>query len=143
MAKPAPFPHNYTVKLEDRRLAAPPRAPIAVGAPLQFGGSDEVWGPEELLVGAALECLWTTFDAYARHDGLRVEGFSGTGVAVLDKGKPVPVFTSITLSITLAVPPGSEERARSLLATAGQHCIVSNALKVPVTLDVTMSAHAA
>ena len=27
MAKPAPFPHTYTVKLEDRHLAAPPRAP--------------------------------------------------------------------------------------------------------------------
>jgi organic hydroperoxide reductase OsmC/OhrA len=138
MSKPAPFPHRYVVTLSDGRLIAPPRAPIAAGSPPQFGGTDRVWGPEELLVGAVLECLWTTFEAYARHDGLAVANFAGTGVAVLDKGRPVPVFTSITLSVELAVAAADEAQARTLLATAEQRCIVTNALKVPVTVEVTI-----
>jgi organic hydroperoxide reductase OsmC/OhrA len=135
VAKPAPFPHNYTVKLEDRRLVAPPRAPIAIGAPPQFGGRDEVWSPEELLVGAALECLWTTFEAYARHDELEVEAWRGTGTGVLDKGPIGPVFTSITLAVEITVAAADTERARRVLDTAEKHCIISNALRVAVTLQ--------
>jgi hypothetical protein len=82
----APFPHTYTVALEDRQLRAPPRAPIAAGPPPQFGGSADVWSPEELLVAAALECLWTTFEAYASREQLAVARWSGRGTAVLDRG---------------------------------------------------------
>jgi len=135
MAKPAPFPHHYTVGLENRRLTAPPRAPIAVGAPPQFGGSDDVWSPEDLLVGAALECLWTTFEAYARHDQLEFDAWRGTGSGVLDKGPTGPVFTSITLAVEMTVAAADLERARRVLETAEKHCIISNALRVAVTLQ--------
>lgn len=138
MAKLAPFPHRYTVALEDRRLSAPPRTSIAVGAPPQFGGSNEVWSPEELLVGATLECLWTTFEAYARHDKLDFAGWRGSGVGVLDKGPTGPVFTSITLSVELEVAATDVERAQRLLATAEKHCIISNALRVEVTVQPTI-----
>jgi len=138
MSKLAPFPHRYVVRLSDRHLVGPPRAPIELGPPPQFGGTDRVWSPEELLVGAALECLWTTFEAFARRDALEVRAWSGTGVAVLDKGAPVPVFTSITLTVELTVAAGDEERARRLLTTAEQRCIISNALKVQVTLETSV-----
>jgi len=138
MAKVAPFPHRYEVALADGLLTAPPRAPIAAGPPPQFGGTDRVWSPEELLVASVLECLWTTFDAYARHDSLEVRGWSGRGVATLEKGAPVPTFSSVALEVELAVAPADEERARRLLATAEQRCIISNALKVPVTLAVSV-----
>jgi organic hydroperoxide reductase OsmC/OhrA len=127
-----PFPHRYTVTLANRRLVAPPRDPIAVGAPPQFGGSDRDWSPEELLVGATLECLWTTFEAFARRDHLDVHEWTGTGVATLDRGSPVPAFTSIELGIEIHVEGGAEQRALALLEKAERSCIVSHALKVPV-----------
>jgi len=138
MPKPAPFPHRYAVSLEDRRLVASPRAPIAIGPPPQFGGTDQVWSPEELLVGATLECLWTTFEAYARHDGLEVAAWRGDGVGVLDKGPTGPVFTSITLAVEMEVAAPDVERARRLLETAEKHCIISNALRVGVTMTATI-----
>jgi len=133
-----PFPHHYTVTLSNGHLVAPPRDPIALGPPPQFGGTDRVWSPEELLVGAVLECLWTTFEAYARREALVVRGWSGTGVAVLDRGPKLPVFTSLVLSVRLVVEAADEERARRVLANAEQHCIVANALNVPITLEVTV-----
>lgn len=138
MAKPAPFPHHYAVSLEGRRLVAPPRAPIDAGAPPQFGGSNELWSPEELLVGATLECLWTTFEAYARHDNLGFADWRGHGVGVLDKGPTGPIFTSITLSVEMAVAAADVERAQRVLATAEKHCIISNALRVAVTVVPTI-----
>ena len=132
----APFPHRYTVRLADKQLLAHPRAPIAAGAPPQFGGSETVWSPEELLVAAALECLWTTFEAYARRDKLEVRTWAGTGTAVLEKGAPVPTFSSITLRVELGVAAGDEDRARRLVETAESRCIVANALKVPIALDI-------
>jgi organic hydroperoxide reductase OsmC/OhrA len=140
MSKIAPFPHHYTVRLADRQIVAPPRAPIAAGAPPQFGGSDEVWSPEDLLVAAVLECLFTTFEAYARHNNLEVGRWSGTGTAVLEKGSPVPAFSSISLHVELVVAEADIERARELLMTAEQRCIISHALKAPVHLDATVLA---
>jgi len=130
-----PFPHRYTVTLSHRRLLAPPREPIALGPPPQFGGSDRDWSPEELLVGATLECLWTTFEALARRAALHVHDWTGTGVAILDRGSPVPAFSSIALAVELHVDAGDEDHARSLLERAERGCIISNALKVPVTLE--------
>ena len=37
-----PFPHRYSVGLSDDRLSAEPRQPIVVGAPPQFGGTNDV-----------------------------------------------------------------------------------------------------
>jgi organic hydroperoxide reductase OsmC/OhrA len=136
--KPAPFPHRYTVHLEDRMLMAPPRALIPAGAPPQFGGSDQVWSPEELLVAAVLECLWTTFEAFARRDGLVVRSYSGAGTGVLDRAAGGPAFTSIDLSVDLMVEAGEEARARALLGSAEKHCIISHALCVPVNLSATV-----
>lgn len=129
-----PFPHHYTVRLEDRRLVSPTRTPIELGPPPQFGGSETVWSPEELLVGAVLECLWTTFEAFARHDKLVVTSWSGTGTAILDRGPRVPVFTSIELSVAIDVDTQDQELARSVLAKAEKHCIISNALNVPIVV---------
>lgn len=134
-----PFPHRYTVTLENRHLVAPPRAPILLGPPPQFDGHDNVWSPEELLVGAALECLWTTFEAYARNAQLAIAEWSGKGIAILDRGKPVPVFTSIDLVVHVVVEVDQRERAEQLLATAKTRCIVTNALNVPVTVHATVT----
>lgn len=134
-----PFPHRYTVTLSNKQLLAPPRDPIALGPPPQFDGSDRVWSPEELLVGATLECLWTTFEAYAKRDGLTAIDWSGTGVAILDRGPGVPVFTSITLAVELVVAAGDEDRARRILVKAEKGCIISNALNVPVKLEVQVA----
>lgn len=139
MSKVAPFPHRYTVTLSDGLLAAPPRSPIAAGTPPQFGGTDRVWSPEELLVGSVLECLWTTFQAYASHDALDVRVWSGSGTATLEKGAPVPTFSAIALSVDLVVASADIERARRLLDAAEKRCIISNALKVPVTLEARVT----
>ncbi len=140
MSAIAPFPHRYAVTLSDRQLAAPPRAPIAAGTPPQFGGEDRVWSPEELLVGAALLCLSTTFDAFARREGLVVRDWRGEATGVLDKGPTGPAFRGIDLRVTIDVAAGDEERCRRLVASAERHCIISHALSCPVRVEASVRA---
>lgn len=134
-----PFPHHYTVKLENRRLVSPTQAPIELGPPPQFGGSDTVWSPEELLVGAVLECLWTTFESFARRDKLAVTRWSGIGRATLDRGPGAPVFTAIELDLDLVVAEADRDLAGQVLDKAKRHCIISNALNVPVVVHATIA----
>ncbi len=141
MSAIAPFPHRYEVTLEGGMLHAGPRAPIALGPPPQFGGEDDrVWSPEDLLLGAVLECLWTTFAAYARKDALEVRSWSGGAVGTLEKAPGAPAFTSIVLTVEMTVPAGDEERARKLLATAEDRCIISRALRAPISVDARIHA---
>jgi organic hydroperoxide reductase OsmC/OhrA len=102
----APFPHRYTVSLASGELVAPPRARIAAGAPPQFGGTDQVWSPEDLLAASALLCLQTTFDAFARRASLRVLDWRGDATATLEKGQGGPTFSSIALAVAVTTEPG-------------------------------------
>jgi organic hydroperoxide reductase OsmC/OhrA len=138
-----PLPHRYVVSLFNGELTAPPRQPIAAGRPPQFGGSDRVWSPEELLVAATLECLWTTFEAYARRDGLAIRQWDGCGIGVLERAAKVPTFSSIELDVHLEVDRGQEERAHALLDKAEANCIIANALRVPIVVKAQVNSFAA
>lgn len=136
----APFPHHYEVSFEEDQLLAPPRAPIAAGAPPQFGGTDQVWGPEELLVAAVVLCLKTTFDAYARKEGLTVHSFRASADGVLQKASGGPAFSAVQLKVSVQVPVEDESRARALLETAERNCIITRAIKAPVTMEVSINS---
>ena len=136
----APFPHHYAVALAGGELTAGERQPILSGPPPQFGGSSAVWSPEELLVGAALLCLKTTFDAYARREQLTMHDWRGRATGVLDKGRDGAVFTVIELEVELVTEAREEERARTILATAERNCIISRALAAPVKVIARITA---
>jgi len=130
----APFPHHYFATLAGDQLSAPALPSISIGAPPQFGGRDAVWSPEQLLLGAVLSCLKTTFDAYAARARVRVAAWRGTASGTLDKGSGGPVFSSIQLSVEIETASGDGAQAKALLESAENHCIVSRALVVPVEL---------
>ena len=133
----APFPHTYTVTLANNgELGAPPRTRIAGGTPPQFGGSEAVWSPEELLVGAALLCLQTTFESMARRESLTIHGWQGSASGILDRTSEGPAFSVIRLDVELVTAIGDESRAEALLRTAEKRCIIGRALKAPTELTV-------
>lgn len=135
----APFPHEYTVSLADGLLMSEPRPAIPAGAPPQFGGVDTVWSPEELVVGAVLLCIKTTFDAYAKHASLEFHNWSGKGLGILEKSASGPTFSSVQLQLQFQVAAGDEEKARKLLGTSERHCIISQLIKAPVTIEASIT----
>jgi organic hydroperoxide reductase OsmC/OhrA len=119
-------------------LEAPPREPIEGGAPSEFGGRDSWWSPEHLLLSALGLCLLTTFEALARKARLTVLGYSSRAEATLDRTAAGLAFTALGLRVQVEVAPADAERTPRLLASAKKHCLVANALAIPVTLDVAV-----
>ena len=134
-------PQHYALKLSwpgqgGATLEEAGRPPIEGGAPSQFGGRDSWWSPEHLLLGSLSLCLMTTFEAFARKAGLPVFAYSCRAESTLDRTAAGLAFTSLALKVEVEVGPSDEDRVSGLLASAKKHCLVANALAVPVSLDV-------
>jgi organic hydroperoxide reductase OsmC/OhrA len=143
----APFPHKYEVKLSWPRqggaeLYAAAARPITGGPPREFDGRDTWWSPEHLLLSSLGLCLMTTFEAIAAKARLEVLRYDCRAEATLDRGENGLGFTALGLHVEIEVNPKDAERAPRLLASAKRHCIVANALKPLVTVDVTVRAPA-
>ena len=143
---PAPFPHHYEVRLstsgESSVLGGGHRPDIVGGPPREFDGSDRWWSPEHFLLAAVALCFTTTFQAFAKRARLEVVQFRAQALGVLDKVPGGPAFTSIRVVIDLLVDEAERARAEQLLQSAKRHCIVANALKTPVELEVLVGAAA-
>lgn len=137
---PHPFPHTYTTKLQwvgEREgfiTAGADLAPLLGGPPVQFDGSPRNWSPEALLISAAELCLMTTFLAMARHKNISITSYASHTTGILDKTPKGIEFTSIKIAVALDAP--DKEAATQLLSKAKGYCIISNALKVPVQLEI-------
>ena len=113
---------------------------IRAGAPPQFGGVEDVWSPEHLLIAAALTCLKTMFDACARREQLEIDDWRGTATAMLAKGPGGPKFSAIDLAIEIRASTADVARAESVLAIAARNCIITRSLAAPAHVTGTVTA---
>lgn len=142
----APFPHRYEVRVEGGTggaiVSAAPRPEFRGGAPEEFDGRNDWWSPEHLLLSAVALCLKTTFEAFAKRKGVAALAYGSRAEGTLDKTPQGLAFTSIVVSVELTVDAADVTRAEETLRSAKDHCIVSNALKTPVQLLVTVKSAA-
>ena len=142
----ATFPHRYHVRVEGGSggavVSAPPRPDLHGGAPTEFGGRDDWWSPEHLLMSAAGLCLKTTFEVFASRARLEVLAYTSRVEGTLDKAPQGLGFTSIAIAVELVVAEADVARAGDLLRTAKDHCIVANTLKTPVRLTASVKVAA-
>ncbi len=142
--KRAPFPHDYEVTVAGAgagaTLGAAPRPDLEGGAPGTFGGRDDWWSPEHLLLASLGLCLKTTFDSFAAKDKLAVAHYSSHVQGRLDKSPAGLLFTSFTVAVELRVSEADVERARAALEAAKRWCLISNALKTPVEVRADVRA---
>lgn len=144
MSTPSPFPHRYEMEVSgtgDSIVAtAGPRPGILGGPPPEFGGREDRWSPEHLLLASLNLCLATTFESFARRARVEVFGYRARASAVLDKRDGRLVFTGFDVAVELDVRAEDGEKARELVEKAKKHCVVSNALQPPVRVRVDMGA---
>ena len=135
------LPHHYHSDLTweiDRRgwLSAPPRKGLLGGLPPQFGGTEDAWSPEHLLVASANLCLMLTFLSLAEKSRLEVRGYRSQAEGILDRTGEGLQFDAIEIRVELAVPPEKREQAESMLRKAEKHCLIANSLRCPVRVIV-------
>jgi organic hydroperoxide reductase OsmC/OhrA len=138
---PAPFPHRYQTTLvrtlgSRARVEAAPRAPIAGGPPPEFDGDATSWSPEHLLLSAIGLCLLTTFEAFAVRDKVDLLAWEAQVRATVAKTSSGLAFTKLSVEVDMEV--GNVEQAYATLEIAKRHCLVSNALSVPIEIVPTI-----
>jgi organic hydroperoxide reductase OsmC/OhrA len=113
------------------------RPEIAVGAPPEFQGTDDVWSPEHLTLAAVNSCMMLTFIAIAANSKLSFEGYAASAHGRLEKveGRGM-VFTSIVVRARVTVRPDADRsRLERVLRMTEKNCFVSNSMTAAVTLE--------
>jgi organic hydroperoxide reductase OsmC/OhrA len=134
--------HQYETTVEwtegrQGQLNTPKRPPVPIGAPPEFGGSENAWSPEQLCVGAVNACVMATFLAVAANSKLVFRAYSATATGTLEtvEGRG-PVITRVVIKPRVIVGPDVDRgRVERILKLAEKNCYVSNSLHSEVTLE--------
>ena len=142
--KPA-LPYRFTASLTwagagAGHAGAGARPPMSVGPPPEFGGDDRAWSPEHLLLSALNGCLMATFAAVARAEGLVVNAYESRAHAVLDRTPDGVAFTHFRTEVYIECTSADQERVRAAMMRAKSRCLVANALRLPVEVEVNVAA---
>ena len=113
------------------------RPDVAVGAPPEFHGTDDVWSPEHLLVAAVNSCMMLTFIAIAANSKVEFESYEATATGSLEKveGRGM-VFTSIVVRPRITIRENVDRnRLERVLRMTEKNCFISNSLAATVRLE--------
>ena len=139
---PVAFPHHYSATVSRTfasraRVEAPPRAALHGGPSSEFDGDAGAWSPEHLLLSSLGLCILTAFEAFAARDGIEVDDWNAALNGTVERSPEGLCFTSIVLSLDMAVT-GNVENVENTLDDAKQYCLIMNSLRVPVVVEATI-----
>jgi peroxiredoxin-like protein len=137
--------HNYRVAAwwtaGRTGIAKCESAPNAIHftAPLQFGGLEGRWTPEDLLLAAVGSCYATTFRALADYSKLEYADLEVDVAAVVQKVVSGYNFSEIVTRPALTmVREEDKERASRLLQKAQELCLVGRTLSVKHRFELSI-----
>jgi organic hydroperoxide reductase OsmC/OhrA len=136
---PTPFPHQYSATVSRTftsraRVDAPPRPSLHGGPSSELDGDYASWSPEYLVLSSLGICMLTTFEAFAARDGIEIVDWNATVNGTVERTPEGLMFTSIVLSIDMAIN-GRVDLVAQTLEDAKQYCLVLNSLRVPVVVE--------
>lgn len=115
------------------------RADLPISSPPEFNGRADQWNPELLLVASVEACLLFTAISVAQRQKIEIKHYASRAIGRMAKTPEGLRFQEIAVAVTLSVPAGTESaRAEQVIHTAEKYCPVSNAVKCPVTVSVTV-----
>ena len=112
-------------------IAKSESAPNAIHftAPLQFGGLEGRWTPEDLLMTALASCFTTTFHTIAGYSKFEYTDLAVEAEGSISKTDTGYGFSQIVIRPSLTIPNEEQrEHGISLLYKAKSLCLVSRAL---------------
>jgi organic hydroperoxide reductase OsmC/OhrA len=111
---------------------------IAVATPPEFrDGIADVWSPEDMLVAATATCYALTLSAIAERRSIPIWDVSVLGAGhVSRRADHVFGFIVIELAVEVTTEAGRETDVEQVAELAEHGCIVNDALKVPVEVEL-------
>jgi peroxiredoxin-like protein len=114
-------------------IAKSDSAPNAIhfAAPPEFGGLEDRWTPEDLVLCAVASCYTTTLRALADYSKLEYSDLGVEVEGIVKKTDSGYAFTEIVFRPTLTISGEQDQtRALRLMQKAKSACLVSRALSV-------------
>ena len=99
---------------------------------------DSGTNPEELVAAAHAGCYSMAFNVMMAKEGFTAEYVDTTAEVQMDKVGPGMEIVGVKITTKAKVPSISAEKFQELAENARQNCIISKALRVPLTLHATL-----
>lgn len=111
---------------------------LPVATPPEFrGGMHDQWSPEHLLVAATASCYALTLAAVAERRQVPLHDATVKGVGHITRRADGRFgFVVIELAVEITTEPGFEEQARRGALAARSGCLIVQALRIPVELEL-------
>jgi peroxiredoxin-like protein len=122
---------------KEGELRAGALAPVALGAPPEFGGRGGSWSPEHLFVASVNGCFMLTLLAIAENSKLALVSYRASARAKLEKVSGAGYqITEITIKPTVVVDSTQDlARVGRILEKAKENCFITNSIKSAVKLE--------
>jgi organic hydroperoxide reductase OsmC/OhrA len=105
---------------------------IHFAAPFEFGGIEERWTPEDLLLAAIASCYTTTLITLAAKAGVELTDLQVEVRTSLCRSQAGYAIDAIELRPSVKIAAADGGRALELIRQAEKLCLVSRSLSVPV-----------
>jgi len=144
--------NNYKVKVKGKRfiyrtdikltgkgegiIESGNKPSIELSTPVEFGGKQGAWTPEDLLVASVNACIMTTFSYYAGKRGFKFVSYESSAEGIIELVGMQYLFSKITIKPKITVESkGDIKVAENLLKISKESCFVSNSVKANVVLE--------
>lgn len=111
-----------------------------LGVPAEFGGNGSGTNPEELLASAVTACYSITFGIIAANRKLPLVSLETSGTGFVEQNGASFVYTKIvvkpTITLEASAGPEMDELANDLAHKADLYCIITNAVRDKVAIEI-------
>lgn len=113
---------------------------LPVATPPEFrGGVHGMWSPEHLLVAGAASCFALTLAGIADRRQIPLHDISISGVGHMTRRADGRFgFVVVELAVEITTEAGFEENARRAARAAESGCLVAQALRIPVEVELNV-----
>jgi organic hydroperoxide reductase OsmC/OhrA len=115
---------------------------LPVATPPEFrGGVHGMWSPEHLLVAGAASCYALTLAGIADRRQIPLHDVAISGVGhVTRRADGRFGFVVVELAVEITTEQGFEENARGAARAAESGCLIAQALRIPVEVELEVRA---
>jgi organic hydroperoxide reductase OsmC/OhrA len=117
---------------------------LSIATPPEFrGGVHGMWSPEHLLVAGAASCFALTLAGIAHRREIPLHDVAISGVGHMTRRADGRFgFVVVELAVEITTEAGYEENARRAARAAESGCLIAQALRVPVEVELNVRAAA-
>jgi organic hydroperoxide reductase OsmC/OhrA len=117
---------------------------LSVATPPEFrGGIHGMWSPEHLLVSAVSSCYALTLAGVADRRQIPLQDVAIRGVGHITRRADARFgFVVVELAVEITTEEGFEDNARRAARAAESGCLIAQALRIPVEIELEVRAAA-